>query len=47
MICEASAHPDPGAPPRGFGWFVDFRIYGPEQAAFNKTWKPGDLEPQA
>jgi hypothetical protein len=31
----------------GAGWFVYFRIYGPEQAAFDKTWKPGDFEPQA
>jgi hypothetical protein len=22
------------------------RIYGPEQAAFDKTWKPGDFEPR-
>jgi len=22
-------------------------IYGPKQAAFDKTWKPGDYEPQA
>jgi hypothetical protein len=26
------------------GWFVYFRIYGPEQAAFDGTWKPGDFE---
>jgi hypothetical protein len=31
----------------GAGWFAYFRIYGPEQAAFDKTWKPGDFEPQA
>jgi hypothetical protein len=31
----------------GAGWFVYFRIYGPEQAAFDKTWKPGDFEPRA
>ena len=31
----------------GKGWFVYFRIYGPEQAAFGKIWKPGDFEPQA
>jgi len=31
----------------GAGWFVYFRIYGREQAAFDKTWKPGDFEPQA
>lgn len=28
----------------GKGWFVYFRIYGPQQAAFNGTWKPGDFE---
>jgi hypothetical protein len=26
------------------GWFVYFRIYGPEQAAFDGTWRPGDFE---
>jgi len=26
------------------GWFGDFRIYGPEQAAFDGSWKPGDFE---
>jgi hypothetical protein len=26
------------------GWFVYFRVYGPEQAAFDGSWKPGDLE---
>jgi hypothetical protein len=28
----------------GRGWFVYFRIYGPEAPAFDKTWKPGDFE---
>jgi hypothetical protein len=28
----------------GKGWFAYFRIYGPEQAAFDKSWKPGDFE---
>lgn len=28
----------------GKGWFVYFRIYGPEKAAFDKSWKPGDFE---
>lgn len=28
----------------GRGWFAYIRIYGPEQAAFDKTWKPGDFE---
>jgi hypothetical protein len=26
------------------GWFTYFRIYGPEEAAFDKSWKPGDFE---
>jgi hypothetical protein len=28
----------------GKGWFAYMRIYGPEQAAFDKSWKPGDIE---
>ena len=28
----------------GKGWFVYFRIYGPEGAAFDGSWKPGDFE---
>ncbi|HKE87937.1 MAG TPA: DUF1254 domain-containing protein [Vicinamibacterales bacterium] len=28
----------------GKGWFVYFRIYGPERAAFDGSWKPGDFE---
>jgi hypothetical protein len=28
----------------GRGWFVYFRIYGPEQSAFDGSWKPGDFE---
>jgi hypothetical protein len=28
----------------GKGWFVYFRIYGPEQSAFDGSWKPGDFE---
>jgi hypothetical protein len=28
----------------GRGWFSYFRIYGPEQAAFDGSWKPGDFE---
>ena len=27
----------------GRGWFAYFRIYGPEEAAFDGTWKPGDF----
>ncbi|MEY9874573.1 hypothetical protein ABH931_004073 [Streptacidiphilus sp. MAP12-33] len=29
----------------GHGWFAYFRVYGPEQAAFDGSWKPGDFEP--
>jgi hypothetical protein len=29
----------------GKSWFVYFRIYGPEGAAFDGTWQPGDFEP--
>jgi hypothetical protein len=28
----------------GKGWFAYIRIYGPELAAFDKSWKPGDFE---
>ncbi|MEU1204171.1 DUF1214 domain-containing protein [Nocardia sp. NPDC005825] len=28
----------------GHGWFAYLRIYGPEQAAFDGSWKPGDFE---
>jgi hypothetical protein len=28
----------------GKAWFAYFRIYGPRQAAFDGTWKPGDFE---
>jgi hypothetical protein len=28
----------------GRGWFAYIRIYGPKQAAFDKSWKPGDFE---
>ncbi|WP_114238229.1 DUF1254 domain-containing protein [Dyella sp. C9] len=28
----------------GKGWFAYFRVYGPEQAAFDGTWKPGDFQ---
>ena len=29
----------------GRGWFCYFRIYGPQQMAFDGTWRPGDLTP--
>ncbi|KAF0811983.1 hypothetical protein IGB42_03525 [Andreprevotia sp. IGB-42] len=28
------------------GYFVILRLYGPTQPFFDKSWKPGDLEPQ-
>ena len=28
----------------GKGWFVYFRIYGPEQPAFDGSWRPSDFE---
>ncbi len=28
----------------GKGWFVYFRIYGPEKPAFDGKWRPGDFE---
>jgi hypothetical protein len=28
----------------GKGWFVYFRVYGPETAAFDGSWKPADFE---
>ncbi|QEV37195.1 DUF1254 domain-containing protein [Streptomyces cinereoruber] len=28
----------------GRGWFAYFRIYGPGQAAFDGSWRPGDFE---
>jgi hypothetical protein len=28
----------------GKGWFAYFRVYGPEQAAFDGTWKPSDFD---
>ncbi|MCZ8391398.1 DUF1254 domain-containing protein [Achromobacter xylosoxidans] len=30
----------------GQGWFAYIRIYGPEAAAFDKSWKPGDFTRQ-
>lgn len=28
----------------GKGWFTIFRLYGPLEAWFDKTWKPGEIE---
>ena len=29
----------------GQGWFTYMRLDGPERAAFDGTWRPGDIEP--
>jgi hypothetical protein len=29
----------------GRGWFANLRIYGPQAAACNGSWKPGDIVP--
>ena len=29
----------------GSGFFLYFRFYGPLEPYFDKTWKPGDVEP--
>lgn len=29
----------------GKGWSTALRLYGPEEAWFNKTWRPGEIEP--
>jgi hypothetical protein len=31
---------------QGKGYFVILRLYGPTEAAINKSWKPGDIERQ-
>jgi len=28
----------------GKGWFALMRFYGPLEAFFDKTWRPGDIE---
>jgi hypothetical protein len=28
----------------GKGWFAMFRLYGPLEPWFDKTWKPGEIE---
>jgi hypothetical protein len=30
----------------GKGWFMLLRLYGPLEPWFNKTWRPGEIEPQ-
>jgi hypothetical protein len=30
----------------GKGWFMILRLYGPLEPWFNKTWRPGKIEPQ-
>jgi hypothetical protein len=34
------------ATPAGRGYFVIFRLYGPTEAAIDKSWVPGDIEKQ-
>ena len=29
----------------GKGWFVILRLYSPLQSFFDKTWRPGEIEP--
>jgi hypothetical protein len=31
----------------GKGWFMILRLYGPLEPWFNKTWRPGAIEPQS
>jgi hypothetical protein len=31
----------------GKGWFVGLRLYGPLEPWFDKTWRPGEIEPVA
>jgi hypothetical protein len=28
----------------GKGWFAYFRLYGPLEPWFDKTWRPGEIE---
>jgi hypothetical protein len=28
----------------GKGWFTFLRLYGPLEAWFNKSWRPGEIE---
>ncbi len=29
---------------KGKGWSVILRLYGPLEAWYNKTWRPGEIE---
>jgi hypothetical protein len=29
----------------GKGYFAVLRLYGPTEAAIDRSWKPGDIEP--
>ena len=31
----------------GKGWFLVLRLYGPLEPWFDKTWRPGEIEPVA
>jgi len=33
-----------GQPFPGKGWFAILRLYGPTEAWFDKTWRPGEVE---
>jgi len=35
---------DLGGTSPGKGYFAILRLYGPTEAALNKSWKPGDIE---
>jgi hypothetical protein len=32
------------ATPPGKGYFAILRLYGPTEAAIDKSWRPGDIE---
>ena len=29
----------------GKGWFIALRLYGPIEAWFDQTWRPGEIQP--
>jgi hypothetical protein len=44
VLGKAAQGPSGRAGVRGQGWFVYFRLYGPDGPAFDGRWKPGDFE---
>lgn len=50
LFCYVGPSAPPGKESRwiktipGRGWFAYLRIYGPEQAPFDGSWKPGDIQ---